>query len=83
MIKGKRGNIFFGVVLGLGLFVAGTLFIPFIADDITTARTALSCSSPTTITGGTMLLCLTVDIVVPYFILFFVSVALGFIAGRN
>ena len=83
MIKGKRGNIFFGVVLGLMIFISGVIFLPFITDDITTTRTALSCTDAENITGGTMLMCLLVDTIAPYFIWFFISVALGFIGSRN
>ena len=77
----KRGSVFFGVSVGIFLFVMGVLFIPFITDDITTTRTDLNCANGTAITDGTKLTCLTVDLVVPYLIWFFASVALGYIAG--
>lgn len=78
----KRGNIFFGVVIGIFLFAMGVLFIPFLTDDITTSRTALNCSTPTNITGGVMLTCLLGDLLVPYFIWFFISLLIGYIIGN-
>ena len=82
MKMNKRGNIFFGVVVGLFLYIMGVLFIPFIVNDIDVARGALDCSL-TTISYGTMLTCLGIDLVIPYLIWFFVSLAIGYIAGRN
>jgi hypothetical protein len=79
----KRGNAFIGVALAIFLFVMGILFIPFLTDDITTARGLLDCSNASGITSGTKLLCLNIDLLVPYFILFIVSVALGYIVGGS
>lgn len=78
----KRGNVFWGVSIGLFVFVMGVLIIPFITDDITTTRTSLDCTN-VSITGGTMLTCLTIDLAIPYFIWFFVSLAIGIFAGMN
>lgn len=79
-MNSKRGNMWFGVWVGIFIYIIGVLFIPYITDDITTTREALDCSS-TDITGGTMLTCLQIDLVLPYLIWFFVSLALGFVAG--
>jgi hypothetical protein len=76
----KKGNMFFGVIIGIFIFVMGILFVPFVTDDISTTRTALNCSS-TNITSGTMITCLSIDLVIPYFIWFFVSIVLGYIVG--
>jgi len=78
----KRGNIFLGVVVFLFIFVFGVLFMPFITDDITTTRTSLNCSN-SSISDGTKLQCLGIDIVIPYFIWFFVSVGAGYLGGRQ
>ena len=77
----KKGSVFFSVVIGLIVFMTGVLFIPFIVDDITTFRTALDCEMTGTITSGTMMTCLFGSALIPYFIWFFTSLALGFIAG--
>ena len=78
----KKGNLFFGVFVGLFLFAMGVLFIPFLTDDITTSRDALSCSSAD-ISDGTKLMCLSIDIVVPYLIWFFCSLAIAYFIGRK
>jgi hypothetical protein len=80
MIKGKRGNVFFGVTIGLFCFFFGVLFIPFFEDDITTARVNLDCSN-VSISDGVKWTCLNIDLVVPYIILFFTSLAIGVLGG--
>jgi len=82
MKMNKRGSAFFGIAIGIVVFIFGVLFIPFIMDDVTTFRDAMDCSN-TDITGGTMLSCLAGDAVVPYFIWLFISLSLGFIVGRS
>lgn len=66
--------------MGIFIFIMGVLFIPFVTDDITTTRTSLDCTN-TSISSGTKLTCLGVDIVVPYLIWFFVSLLAGFVIG--
>ncbi len=78
----KKGSIFFGVGVGIVVFIFGVLFLPFIMDDVTTFRGEMDCSNAD-ITGGTMLSCLAGDLVVPYLIWFFISLALGFIVGSR
>ena len=78
----KKGTIFLGVILGITLFVFGVLFMPFIADDITTARTELNCSDADNITGGAMLQCLLISALMPYFIWFFISASVGFVGSK-
>lgn len=81
--KNKKGNIFLGVSVALFIWFFGILVLPFVMDDVTTLRTALSCSNPSSITGSTMINCLFADAVVPYLIWTFLSIALGYIAGRD
>lgn len=76
----KRGSVFFGVGIGIFVYIMGVLILPFILDDVSTFRDAMDCSS-SDITGGSMLSCLAGDLVIPYVVLFFISLALGFIAG--
>jgi len=78
----KRGSVFFGVAIGLVVFIFGVLFIPFLMDDVSTFREAMSCED-TSISGGTMLSCLVADATIPYLIWFFISLALGFIVGAR
>jgi len=80
MIKGKRGNIFFGVFIALIVYIFGILFLPFVTDDITTSRTDLDCSN-VSISDVSKINCLSIDLVTPYIIWLLISLALGFIAG--
>lgn len=76
----KRGSAILGIVIGIIIYMFGVLFIPFITDDITTTRADLDCTN-SSISDGSKLACLEVDIVVPYLIWFFISLLLGFIIG--
>jgi len=76
----KKGSIFFGVGIGLFIYIMGVLFIPFIVDDVDTFRTSMDCTN-TDITDGTKLSCLIGDLTIPYLIWFFISLLVGFIAG--
>lgn len=76
----KRANIFLAVVIGLAIWIFGVLFIPFITDDISTSRLSLDCTNMD-ISDGAKLNCLAVDLVIPYFIWFIISLALGYIIG--
>lgn len=78
----KGGGFFFGITIGIFIFIVGVLLIPFFTDDITTVRTSLDCTNMS-ISNGTKLTCLQIDLLVPYLIVFFVSLAGGIIAGSN
>lgn len=79
----KKGGIFLGVALGIFMFISGVLILPFITDDVTTARVDLNCSNADSITDGTKLTCLFFGGLTPYFIWFFSSLALGLIIGSR
>ena len=76
----KKGNIYFGIIIAILIWFFGILFLPFILDDITTARNNLQCSSDS-ISYGTMGLCLLISSLTPYVIWTIASIALGYIAG--
>ena len=76
----KKASIFFGVTIGIFIYIMGVLMLPFIIDDIDTARVSLDCTN-SSISDGTKISCLVTDLTVPYFIWFFVSLLLGFIIG--
>jgi hypothetical protein len=82
-MRNKKGNVYFGIGMGLFIFIMGVLFLPFILDDIDTSRAAMSCSSSDSITDGAKLFCLAISGLTPYFIWFFVSTALGYIVGSK
>ena len=81
-LKMASGGIFFGVAIAIFVFTVGVLFIPFVIDSIDNFRVNLDCSNPT-ISDGTKITCLFGDLVIPYLIWFFVSLAIGIVAGAN
>ena len=82
-LKGQAApsSIPLAIVIALFLFMAGTLFVGFIQNSVTDARSNLSCSGIPS-TGGQMLTCLFVDAVVPYLIIVVLSTAGGYILAR-
>lgn len=82
MMKNKKGSLFFGVAIGLFLYVVGVMFMPFIIDDVDTFRVNMDCSN-NTISDGSKITCLYGDVLIPYLIWFFVSIAIGYIAGAT
>lgn len=81
-MKSKKGSMFFGVGIGIFIYIMGVLFLPFLMDDVTTFRDAMDCTN-VSITGGTMMSCLVSDLTIPYLIWFFISLALAFIVGSK
>ena len=77
------GNAIFGVTLGIVCFIVGVLFIPFLTDDITIARASLNCTGEDSISDGIKFTCLQIDLIIPYVILFFCSLAVGIIGGSK
>ena len=80
-MNNKAQTMFIAVLIAGMIFFTGVIFINFIKDDITTTRTSMDCSN-STISDGAKLTCLGIDIVVPYFIVVFISAAGGLIAAR-
>lgn len=73
----------------LGLSIISIVFfliiafssVNFIMDRVTDTTTQLNCDS-STLTGGSMFLCLITDVTVIYFILCIMSVIIGTIVAR-
>lgn len=82
MLKDKRGNIFFGVVVALIVYISGILILPYLVEDVTNFRVAMDCTN-TSISDTSKINCLMGDIIIPYWIWLIVSIALGFIVGGN
>lgn len=80
-MKNKRGSMFLGIALGLFMFIMGVLILPYLTDDVSVARTALSCAESESISGGNQLSCLFVGALVPYYIWFFSSLSIGLLIG--
>ena len=77
-----------GAGLGLAIMVSifvllvGFLFLGFLIDEVDNTKTNLSCSSPTTISDGTKLLCLSVSFMTTYWIWLVIALAISIITVR-
>ena len=60
--------------------VVGLIIVNFVMPEVTQTRTDLNCAAPAT--DGTKLMCLNIDIVVPYFIILIFALAGGYIADK-
>lgn len=79
-MKNKRAQSMGLAIMGLIFFVIiGLTCVNFFFNEIDTARAELNCANAVDITDGTKLLCLVVDISIPYFIWIILSVAIGFV----
>ncbi len=82
MINGNKGQtLFLSVIVAAMIFVAGVIVVNFIKDDVSTSRIDMDCANPA-ISDGAKLTCLGIDIVVPYFIVIFLSAAGGLITAK-
>ena len=73
----KRGGVLLMILFSIFIFMVGVLFMNLLKDDVTSAKTNLSCSSSSTISDGTKLACIIVGGVIPYFIIMIISLAGG------
>ena len=79
----KKGQSTGLAIMGLITFIIiGFVCINFLASEIPTARTALSCSDASNISDGTKLLCLVVGITIPYWVWIIISVGVGFVIAK-
>lgn len=79
----KKGqSLGIAVLVTILVFIVGMMFVNFIKPEVTRARSGLSCATADDITDGTKMLCLVVDIVIPYFIITVVSVSVGVTTAR-
>lgn len=71
------------IIVAIMIFIIGMISINFIKDEVTNARSSvnLNCSGDS-ISDGTKLTCLVVDLVVPYFIVIIFSVVGGLLTAR-
>ena len=88
-MKNKRAQTLgLAIIIAITLFIVGMLSINYIKPVVTIARDAthLDCANtadfPAGISDGTKLLCLTVDLVIPYFIILIFSISGGIIVSR-
>lgn len=79
----NKGQTFgLAIMVAIMIFLVGMMVLNVIMPEVTTARSsdALGCAAPDS--DGAKLLCLTVDLVIPYFILLVISTAGGIITAR-
>lgn len=68
------------LIVAIMIFMVGVISVNFVRDAVTSARSDLVCTG--TISDGTKLACLLVDVVVPYFIVMVLSAAGGLITAK-
>ncbi len=82
-MNSKRAQSMGLAIMGLIFFViVGFSSINFFFDEVDTARLALSCASTDEISDGSKLVCLMVDLSIPYWIWIILSVGVGFVLVR-
>jgi len=78
----KLGQTFgLSILYAIVIFIFGILMVNFLTPEINTSHNAMSCTD-TSISSGSKLTCLFVDIVKPYWILAILSLAGGVILDR-
>ena len=81
-MNNKGQSLLFAIIGAVMIFMAGMLFLNHVMDDVTLARTiGFDCDS-STISSGTMLTCIGIDLVIPILIISIVSLAGGLIINR-
>ena len=80
----KRGSLGVAIIVAVMFFIIGLTMVNYLMPEITAARAsdALDCSNAAGISDGNKLLCLGVDLVIPYFIILVFSAAGGYITAK-
>lgn len=79
----KKGQSIGLAIMGLIFFIiVGLASINFFFDEVDTARTELNCADASSISDGSKLTCLIVDLSIPYWIWIIISVGVGFVLVR-
>ena len=83
MINKRGQTLFLGIITAIVIFMLGMTIVNLIKPEVTNARssTGLDCTN-SSISDGTKLTCLAVDITIPYFFIAVLSVAGGLIVSR-
>lgn len=79
----KGQTVGFAILFAVIIFMIGVLIVPFIGDEVTrtTGTTQLDCNN-SSISDGTKLTCLAVDVVIPYFLIIILSVVGSLVITR-
>ena len=88
-MNSKAQTLGIAIIVMITIFIIGMMFVNIIKPEVTRARETgdgLDCTNtadfPDGISDGTKLVCLTIDLVIPYFIVIVFSVAGGLIVSR-
>ena len=83
-MNNKRAMSQLGLTITIAVlfFMAGMIFLNPLKDSVSDTRTALGCSTPDSISEGTKLTCIAVDIIIPYLIILIISLAVGAVIAR-
>lgn len=82
-MKNKKGQLGLGIIAAITIFIIGIVSVNFLMTEVTNARTNLSCASAATISDGTKLLCLVVDVTVIYWMIVVLSIVGGLVISRT
>jgi hypothetical protein len=83
ILQNKRGQTLGITIISIiFIFIIGMASINFFFDDISDFRSNLDCASPADISDGAKLLCLVVDLSIPYWIYLIFAITIGAIAAR-
>lgn len=79
----KKGQTIGLIIISLVFIVViGLMSTNFLMDEVTNARTNLTCSNADAISDGTKLLCLVIDVTIIYWILGIFGIIAASVAGR-
>lgn len=76
----KKANFFASILIALMVMIAGFTVLNFIKTEVTNTRTQINCAAPAS--DGTKIMCLSVGIVVPYFIIILLGIVAGLITEK-
>jgi len=78
----NKGQMGLAIISAIFVFIVGIMAVNFLIPEISTARVELNCANPNAISDGTKLLCLAVDVGIPYWIIVILSASVGIIIAR-
>ena len=81
-MKTKAQSLGLAIIVSIFILIIGFTILNFVKDEVTRARTDLSCADAADISDGTKLLCLAIDGVVPSWIVIIFSIIIGAITVR-
>lgn len=79
----KKGNLSMGVIFAIFFFILGMLMLPLVKDGVTDARDNIGCSTSGSLSDGAKIICLGLDLGVPFFIVAILTFVGGFIGSRK